>query len=423
MRSYHSFGRKLLKWAERRTRTNIHYLLYSGFWMNASTIVISGLAFGVYVLAAHVLPKDTYGTYQYLLSLNAVALGLTLTGMNSALSRAVAQGNEGTVRVSIPIQFIWSLLASAGALGLGIYYFLGGNLLLALGCLAISFTVPITAAYNSYGAVLLGRGDFRSGFWYGLLVALPTYAAIVASMIWVPYALAIFIGNVAVTALMTFIAYRHIATHRPLSGPIDASSLGYGKHLSLMNIAGAIAAQADTLLAFHFLGSAQVAVYAFSTAIPDRVGSLLKFIPAAALPRFSERPIHDIRASLGKKLAGLALLGLLLAGVYAFIAPTIFRIFFPAYMESVPFSQWYSIAILAIIGTVITSALTAHRSIRQLYIINVIVPVLQVASQLVGVLNWGLWGLIGAKVLSSLFASALPVVLFFSTPGREDLSD
>ena len=408
----HPFLNRFLNRIELYTGTNMAYLIQSGFWMNLSTVITSLLAFGIYVLAANLVSKEVYGTYQYLLSLGAIAVAFTLTGMNGALARAVAQGQESTARASIRIQLTWALVPLTGSLLVGTYYLIQGNSTLGVGCIAIALSTPIITTFNSYGAILLGRGNFRSGFFYGLLVSIPTYAAIALTMVFIPGALTLLVVNLCTTAITTAIAYVHLVRTRPLKGSIDTGTLLYGKHLSLMSVPGTIAAQIDALLVFHVLGPAQVALYAFSTAIPDRFGSLLKFIPTAALPRFTKRSREELQATLGRKLFQLGVVSLLAAGAYAVLAPYIFTFFFAPYHDAIPYSQLYSLVIVAIVGNVATSALTAHQSIGDLYRLNIILPVIQIIFLVVGIFTFGLWGLILGKVAYSLVAAVLPIVLF-----------
>src|SRR5579872_3261570 len=104
----------ILRWSERYTRTDMVYLFKSGFWLQTSSFSIALLSFLLYVVFGRVLPKDVYGNYQYLLSLASIASAFTMTGMNTAVMRAVARGFEGTFLASLRIQLLWGAVPLLG---------------------------------------------------------------------------------------------------------------------------------------------------------------------------------------------------------------------------------------------------------------------------------------------------------------------
>jgi len=180
-----------------------------------------------------------------------------------------------------------------------------------------------------------------------------------------------------------------------------------------MGLLGSVAAQIDTILAFHLLGPAVLAIYSFSTAIPDRIGALFKFIPAAAFPKFVGRSPQEIRRGLGYRLMIGTLLSLALAGTYMLIAYPFFALFFPAYLESVPYSQWYALILGASMGPVLTNALIAHGNVRSLYLFNTVNPIVQIVLQAAGIIFFGLAGLIAGRILASIFVLVFGIALYW----------
>jgi O-antigen/teichoic acid export membrane protein len=166
------------------------------------------------------------------------------------------------------------------------------------------------------------------------------------------------------------------------------------------------------------LGAEALALYAFITAIPDRLLTFLKFIPSAALPKFSEKTEDQIRQSISPKLLLLTLLGVAGALLYIVIAPEFFAFFFPAYTEAVPYSQIYSLMIVGLAGSVSVSALIAQGRKKDLYLLNTTTPILQIVLQLIAVLVWGLWGLVAAKAASTVLSGGIAWYLFVREPRK-----
>ncbi len=407
---------RLLRWSERFTGTDMVYLATGGFWVNLGSLTGTLFSFVLYVAFAHAVPKEVYGTYQYLLSIAALVGSLTMTGMSTAVAQAVARGYDRTYEASLPVQFRWALVPLVGACLGALYYYVNGNASLALGLLLIGLSLPITTTFNTYSALLSGKKDFRRMFWYNFALNVPYYGLLIATAFLFKNALALLAVSLGVQAVM--LALLHWRTKRtyPAHGPTDESALRYGTHLSVMGVLSAVANQLDNVLVFHFLGPVDLAIYAFATAIPDRAASFLRFFSITALPKFAEKTDIEIRATIGPKLIKLAAFALLGAIVYMGIAPFFFALVFPHYSASVPFSALYALSMLGVVAPVALAALTAQKHTRELYIYNSVTPVLQLMLQYGGIVAWGLWGLVAAKTASTVLTSIIATVLYLRRP-------
>lgn len=403
----------LLRWSERYTKTDMAYLATTGFWSNANTVFVSLASFLLYILFNRYVSKEAYGTYQYLLSVGAIVGAFTLTGMNGAVTRAVALGQEGALRAAVRAQLRWALIPLLGSWALGTYYLFLHNPTLGWGLILIGIFVPINNAFNTYAAFLQGKKDFRRGFLYSLWWNVPYYLAVGLAAIFFKAALLLLAANLISQAIGLFIAYkRTLTTYKPnvLSGE---GTLTYGNHLSVMGLLGSVVGQMDSILTFHFLGAADLALYSFATAIPDRVGSLFKFLPAAAFPKFAERSPSEIRVGLMRRLFLGTLVALALAGCYALIAHFIFALLFPAYLAAVGYSQWYALSLGGIMTGVMVNALTAAGDVRALYRYNIASPLVTLVLEFSGILLFGLAGLIGARIIGSIFSVLLGILLYW----------
>ncbi len=401
----------LLRLSERYTRTDMVYLVQSGFWVNSGTVVISILSLVLYIVFANTLPKDVYGTYQFLISAAAIVGAFTLTGMNSAVARAVAQGYEGALREAVRTQLRWGFIPAFGSLVMSLYYFLNENTLLASGFIVIAFLIPLSASFNLYASYLNGKKDFRRGFFYGMGWNVPYYAVLIVISFLSPTALLLIAAGLATQTLALYIAYRRtLHAYKPTTNT-DPAMVPYGRHLSVMNLLSAIATQLDTVFAFYFLGPIDLARYSFATAIPERLGVFFKFIQSAALPKLSKKAPSKIQEAFGPRIWWAVLATGLIAGLYALIAPFIFSLLFPAYTEVIPYTQIYSLTVITSLAGLFTTGLTAERNIRDLYIFNIISPIAQLILQLGGILFYGLWGLIIGRLLSNFMSFLLAVTL------------
>lgn len=396
--------RRILHWSERYTHTDMVYLAKSTFWLNANSVVSSIFSFILSIAFAHLLPKESYGTYQFLLSLFSFVGAFTLSGMNVAIIRAVSRGFEGSFLKSIRPQFQWSLAAFVVASGIATYYFLHENITLSVGMLVVAVLTPFLTTFNTYSAFVTGKKDFRRMFWnYQVINVLLTLAMLVA-LLYTNNPALIALTNLGInTVVAIFLFFLTIRHYHPNSQE-DPETLTLGKHLSLSGLIANTIAQLDKILIFHYVGVIELAIYTFATAIPERLFNTIRSITVSALPKFSLRTPEEVRHGLLSKSLRFFLLSLAAAIVYALLAPLLFKIFFSTYLESIPYSQVYFFMIA--LGSLHMLPLTALNGLglhRELYVFNTATAIFKILIMLILVLLYGAWGLVFSKGVSGLF--------------------
>ncbi len=404
----------LLKQAERITKTDLRYLIKGGMWLTLGQISISILAFLLSVAFAHFVPKETYGTYRYLLSVFWLLTAFGLSGIPTALTRAVAKGDAGAYFYALKLSLLGSIPMALISLSISAYYAYNGNALLSYGCLIISILGPFMQAAYMYGAVLEGKKAFRENAFSGMFLnALPTLAIILLMFITKDplaflgaYLGASVISGIIVSLWMTR-KYRFVSENT--ESRKDFRSLGL--HLSAMNILSTLSQQADKLLIFHELGPVNLAIYAFAVAMPDQIRAVLGNLETLSFAKFAQRRARDIVPTLGLRLWGLSALIAFFVGAYILAAPFIFSILFPTYHEAILLSQIYALSLIPVGSIVPISVLQAHAAKRELYIFNTVVPVFQIGSLWVGVMFFGLLGAIVARIVTRLLTLMLSLIL------------
>lgn len=407
-------GVRILRWSERYTKTDMVYLIKNTSWLNLNFIFSSVFAFLLSIAFANLLTKTEYGTYQYILSISSLLVAFTFTGFNTAIAQSVARGYEGTFRASIRPQLVWNLLPAVAALLWGGYYLALGNLVLAFGLFCVGFSLPLINTFNSYTAFLVGKQNFRLQSFYAITSNAAYYVCIFLCVLFLPQALLLVFINLAITSATAIFFYFRTVRKFRTEGGNDPEAFSYARHLSVMNVLNTIAGQMDNLLVFHFLGAAELAIYGIATLLPEKVGGLLKPITSAAFPRFASRDIGSVRDNFGRRLLWFFALIIACVGLYILIAPPLFSFIYPAYSMAVPYSQLYAFTLVSFIGGITTAVLSAHRKVKELYLFNIVVPIIQITLQTVAIIQWGLWGIVGAKIASSVLASIIAVILFYA---------
>ena len=289
------------------------------------------------------------------------------------------------------------LAAGAGAL----YYFLNGNTVLALSLLVVGSFSPLMVSAALYSGYLNGKKDFRTGSMFNILTNTIPAVVLLATIA--------FTRDVLVIVLVYFIAhtavngYFYLATlkkFRP-NDAVDPALLSYSKHLSVMNAISTVADYLDKILIFHYLGAAQLAVYSFAIAVPTQLRGLLRNINSLIAPKFAAGEKELTRRSLNAKMIKTGLVSTLFVGLYIFAAPYIYKVFFPEYLDSVFYSQLFSLLIIpATVGIISSAFLEAHRVQKALYISRIVSPLMRIVLLLTLGYLYGVTGVIAALIIA-----------------------
>ncbi len=401
----------LLRSTERYTKTDMVYLFKSGSFLTGSDGLLTIVSLGVSVLIAAMVPKETFGIYRYVIAIAAVAAALSLSGMNSAVTRAVALGRDGAFGLSLPIQARFAML-QVFALGLiAAYYFFKGNASYGIAFSAIALLAPAAGVLNTYTAYLAGKKEFKRLSWWkaqgGLLQAGAMVAVIFASPTVLGLIIAYFFTSLIANGYFTV----RILRRKGLNKMHETSDIAYGKHLSVMNAANVFATQLDALLIYHLLGPISLAVYAFAILIPDRLRSLTSFLPNIALPKLAERSSAELLSTVAQRL--LIILGATgaIAVAYAAAAPTLFSLFFPQYLEAIPFTQLAGFLVMGAAAVYLETILTSQAAYKKLYVVSLATPAFKVILSIILILLFGIAGAIASRILSGLFSGILSLTL------------
>jgi len=409
-----------LRKSESFFKTDMVYLAKGGSWTTAGSIVISFLSFLLAISFAHFVSKEAYGQYKFVLAMAGILGTLTLTGLGSAVMRSVSRGFEGTLHYAFWTNIRWSILGFLGALGMSIYYFAHGNSSLGLAMLIAGSFSPFLSSTNLYSSYLTAKKDFRRhAIYFDIIGNLFPYTALFVTMLLTESPLWLVFIYFSSNTLIGIILYKRIVKiYRP--GPeVDTESLGYSKHLSLMNILNGLANNIDQVLVFHYIGAAQLAIYNFAIAIPDQIKGPLKGLNKMIFPKFVERDHKEIHSGMGRKFMILFIGSVVITLIYILVAPYIFQIFFPKYMASVFYSQIFALSLLSITFNPASVYLAAKKKIKEQYISYTFISILQIVVVSVSIIYWGLLGLIIARVVMRLANSITNAALYYYSINRE----
>ncbi len=392
-----------LRGSEAYFKTDMVYLTHGGFWLSVGQAASFASSFILTVAFANLLPAETFGVYKYVISVAGLLAIPTLSGINNALTQAVARGMEGSFLPGFAMRMRWGALGSLGALAVAAYYFFNDNLVLAWAFAIAAPFIPLGEVLTMYGVLLSGRKLFRESTLY-FLVSRGVYVIAMLITILLTDDIHIVLAAYFIPLTLTHLfLYLRTLKKYPPNGDTDQETLNYGVHISANGIIGQVGLYVDSILLWHFLGPVGVAVYSFAYAPMRQVRSAYKNITVLALPKLSARSANSIDHLLPGRLWKLSFIGAILTAAYICAAPFVFKIFFPAYLGSVFYSQLLALALIVELpSSLLWAAVQSRLHVTPrlwLYLQNTPTFVFIVVA-LVLVPMYGILGVISARLLS-----------------------
>ncbi len=395
---------------------NLSYILKGGSFLTLGNFFSVAANFALAFFFARLLPKEIYGTYSYILAWISVLGIFALPGMDTAVIQSVSRGFESSFILGWKNKVKYGFMGTVASLLIGAYYNYNGNQILSLAFFAAAIFIPFLNSFQIYNAYLIGKKEFKTSAYYAMAgqvfiaLVLITAVFLTKNVIYLvaAYLLANLIPNV-------FFFIKTKMKIKPTDGEKDEGIIAYARHLSLINVISTIASYLDQFLAFHFLGPANLATYAFATSPPEQIKGLFKGLPDLALPKFSGRSEEEIKKTMMRKIVILSAFTVLIVGAYIVLAPWFYKIFFPRYVDAIFLSQIFALSLLNTPPALIISALTAHKKIKKLYLFNIISPLFQIPIMTVLTTLYGLIGLILARIIARTFTSFLSLVIYYKS--------
>jgi len=383
---------------------DLKYFVSGGFWKTIGAATINILAALLMIAFANFLPKETFGLYRYILSLIGILTIFSLTGMNISVAQAVAAGNESALKASVRYQLKWNFLMIFASWTLAAYYLWQQNTDVSIALFILGFITPFTYTFNTYGAYLEGKKDFKRKniflIWSSII-----YVAGMLPAIYFGKNIPWLIAAYAITSFLSNLIF-YIKTLKIYNPPENKSpeAITYGRHLTYLNFVNPILGQADNIILGHFWGVEQLAVYSLARVMPDKIGPFIKQMLGIGLPKLAQKNPEDIKKVFWRRIFQAAGLGVILATGYILLSPMVFKYLLPKYLDSIFYSQLLALTFIFVapigyVGTIFTS----QKMMRPIVLSNISSSIIKIVLYVI----LGIWGGILGLVLAQLIYSAL----------------
>lgn len=391
---------------------DISSLFRNSLWVTLGQLGTSLTAFIVITVLANIVSKEVLGEYRYVLALITILGISTLPGLDTALVQSTAKGFTGQLEKMIHIKRRWGLLGLLGGFVTAGYFLFMGYEIRAIGIFFASLAIPLYGTYFVYFFYLQGKKLFYLSALLQLISRI-FFACVVLFVAWFfPEPIYLILSFLGATICTQFFAYKYIQRKFIESKNEDPEIVAYGKHLTLLGSLNILVGNVDKILVGTFLGIVPLALYTIATLLPLESIRAGRIIAQVALPTFSS----DNR-SLGmwKLLPRLIMLEIILfIGwlIYALMSPFFYGLFFPQYIEVVPYTVVAMLIVLTAPSYVLRSLFVARKFKKGINVTLVSVPILKTIILIIGLFGWGLWGTIWALVIGGFFELMIHVWMY-----------
>ncbi len=405
-------GYDLLRYSERYTKTDMIYLTKGGFWLVSGNI--SNLIIGIIltIAFANLLSKETLGTYQFIISIASLISIFTLSGMGTATMQSAAKEEGNTLPSAFKNQLKWNTGIFIVGIIISAYYFINQNNILAIAFLIASVSQPLIVGLSLYKPYLTGKQLFK-----GLVIAefvnkVITFIALLIVILKTDSVLVITGVFFAVQTTVLFVIYKYINHKHRSIRKTNTETINYAKHLSIMESFGNVAGYLDKILIWHFLGAVPVAIYTLAQLPIIHLQNTIGLIKPLSFAKIVQKDITTIKQILPKRLSQYSLFVAIIALAYILGAPIIFKVFFPQYIDSVIYSQFLALTLLATPRKIISQVFIAHKAKKEQYILNITSPTIRIVTLLIMLPIYGIAGVVMAMIITEMITMMIQWQLF-----------
>ncbi|MEX2054011.1 MAG: oligosaccharide flippase family protein [Candidatus Colwellbacteria bacterium] len=401
----------LLQFIQKHTKTDLLYVARGSFWVIAGRGGLLVISTVLLTALANWVPVETYGAYQYVLSVAAVFAVFSLPGINTSLIKSIAQNKDGTLKSALVAKVKWGVIGSIAALVLTLWYVFNQNYILGGSFLVVALFLPVKQGFSVFPAFWIGKKRFDVRAKYMFFSALFSTLTIVATIYLTQNLIVILLAFFASYSFFDFIFFRR-TQRRANNNLSDPTAISFGKNLTLINGLEMTSRYLDKIIVWQLVGPAQVAIYSFAQLPIQKVQESIP-IQALALPKLGESKIEGKRKEGGMiKFIRLFALTVPTAIILALIAPFVYQIIFPQYLDSVIYFQALTVLIALSPFMLLHSALISELKKRSLYIVQTVAPTIRIVLFLALAPIYGIWGIIWAILSTELLKSAMTLYYF-----------
>lgn len=299
---------------------------------------VLGLATTYFLVRA--LSQESFGEYNFLLSVIGLLSIFALPGLNEAIMQSVAREKVGTYRAALPLAFFSSFLGSLILFGFGVWYWSQNDPDLATALFLASAVFPFAHGLGQWRSIKTGKEDFVFIARWDGTTSLVTSLLIIGGIHLMPGNILVPLGIIlSVQAIQNLVLTYTSVQQIPKDQPVEKDSLSYGIKTSLFSGIGLAAKYIDKFLIFYFLSPASLAIYVAAERFPEFFRNLIKNLATVLAPRFAKHRYYTQRLDTFIKYFSSGATIFILVFAFTILPWLVILIFGESYREAVPYAQ------------------------------------------------------------------------------------
>lgn len=404
---------QFLNLVSKYAKTDMVYVLKGSFWWIFGRAFSFLASFLVLVFFARYASKEVYGAYQYVISMAAMIGIFSLSGIDTALISAIAREKEKTFFLCEKEKLKWGAISTLLSVFVAFWYFWKKNLELGVSFLISGLFLPFLAVFSLYLSFWQGKKKFDLQNKYFVLHNFLAALFLILIIILKPKVGWVVFGYYFAFTFATFLFWLKTRKIINKESKEERETISFGKHLTIMSLPSTISGQIDNVILWQTAGPLPVAIYAYALRLIERVSEFIPF-SALALPKMANANFNHngTKKRIFDKFLKLFWLAIPFTIIYILICPIFFKLFFPAYRESIIYSQALALTLIFSPFWFLGTAFLAQMKKKELYILSFIPQIVKILLFFILIPFFKIWGGVFSILISQLFQSVLTLYLF-----------
>lgn len=384
--------------------------LIDAFWVFSLRVLRQVMSVLVVAIVVRFVTKETFGQYQFAITLMGIAAVTALPGMQRAIIQSVARGFEGTFRIGTRLTFLYSLLGGAFLLLCAGWFAWQEEPSQAWALVAAGLVFPFSQGLAQWQSLQIGRREYRANTVrtsIGVIGAgLMTILAVVSGL---TAALFLVIANYGVLAIQNLFQQRKSMASIPADAPVEQSSATYALRTSAWEFLNTFGNYVDRLLVFSFGSVTELAIYAVASRLPEIVRAMFKDIIITLIPRFAIKSKYTKSTDIKLTFISFVSTIIIIIITYLFVPMIVRVVYTDVYAESIVYCQLIMISVaIGLFGSIKNAYINSKLDIISERNISVISSAFRIISSVI--LVW-YYGMLGAAISTILYRISIVILV------------
>lgn len=336
----------------------------------------------------HFVSKTVFGEYNLVLSFLSLLTVISLPGIDSALTRSIAQGYKWSLILAVRTRLLLSIIGVPILLLAAIYYAQQDQWVVATTLLLSTPLFPFLYSFQSYQAQFVAQRQFDLLTFFSsissiLLAVLTLFAGIA-----IPGTKALIFAYLFSIIVPAFIGFL-VAKPRTSPSRRDSDLVPYGLFLTVNSAFPWVVGHAGGILLANTLGVGELAIFSAASKLPSALQKSYATLSKTITAKIAGESTHGQKQIISRHWWKLIILGFVFFIPLWIASPIVIRFLFPhGYGEAATYAQWLSTMFIPLpLSWALSDVIIYQKQKRAQIIINTVPSVIKLIGYFI-VIPW-----------------------------------